>query len=89
MSNPYLNSEQNDYVDYLHSLPLTEKCWCGWNRLGKCYNCPADKTCADKVAAQCPECHNDGGPEGKPITHRIGCSKREAKNAEIQSSEQA
>lgn len=78
MSNAYLNDDQNSYVEYLHRIPLAGKCWCGWYPLGECPTCPKDKTCADKVAAQCPICHNDGGPEGRIITHRIGCSSRGA-----------
>lgn len=75
----YFNSDQEDYMRSLARIDPKEKCWCGWYRLGECPNgCPVDKTCADKLAARCPDCHNDAGPAGdRPIWHRVGCSARE------------
>lgn len=70
----YFNSDQESYMKSLDAIPLEQKCWCGWYRLGECPNCKTTRTCADKVAAQCPVCRNDGGPENRPITHRIGCT---------------
>jgi len=70
----YLNSDQESYVRSLNSIPLAERCWCGWYRLGECPNCKTARSCADKVAEQCPGCHNDGGPERREIVHRRGCS---------------
>jgi hypothetical protein len=72
----YLNPDQAEYVRELHRMDPAEKCWCGWYPKGKCHTCPPDKTCADKMAVQCPECHNDPGWwEGGAIIHRVGCSK--------------
>jgi hypothetical protein len=44
----YLNSDQQSYRESLALIPLHEKCWCGWYRLGECPHCPTNKTCADK-----------------------------------------
>ncbi len=68
------NDDQRDYMDYLGRIPPAEKCWCGWDRLGKCstpVNCNtshAGKTRADYLAAACDECRV------LPPIHRIGCS---------------
>lgn len=73
----YFNSDQRSYMRSLDDMLPESKCWCGWYPLGKCQDCPPDKSAADKIAAWCPECHDDPGPKGdRAITHRIGCSKR-------------
>lgn len=48
----YFNSEQTAYMEALDKIPLNERCWCGWYRLGECPHCLPGKTCADK----CPVC---------------------------------
>ncbi|MEK7381664.1 MAG: hypothetical protein AAB262_00065 [Elusimicrobiota bacterium] len=72
----YLNEYQQEYVDSLSKIPLTERCWCGWGRLGDCQgggdcdlNYPG-KTRADYLAAACAECFT------LPPIHRIKCSLR-------------
>jgi hypothetical protein len=32
----YFNDDQRDYMSYLGTLALEQKCWCGWNKLGDC-----------------------------------------------------
>ena len=75
----YFNSEQLAHMDALDRMPPETKCWCGWDRLGECWNCNRDcpgKTAADKMAAWCPECRNAPSPDGaQPIIHRYGCSR--------------
>lgn len=45
------NEEQKAYMKTLNEMPLEEKCYCGWNKVGKCYNCDDEtKTRADYVA---------------------------------------
>jgi hypothetical protein len=74
-----LNEEQESHWRALVKIPPERRCWCGWSLLGECWHCSRsvpDKTCADKIAASCPECHNDPGPYGPgPIVHFTGCSK--------------
>lgn len=75
----YFNEDQQDYMRSLAEMPLESKCWCGWHRLGECQNCATyapGKTCADKVAAMCPECRYEPSPNGGQIEHRIGCPKK-------------
>ena len=72
------NSDQQEYMVHLSNLPAAAKCWCGWYLLGECSNCATyapGKTCADKMAVWCPECHNDPGPNGGTITHIKGCKQ--------------
>ena len=72
----YFNEGQRGYMNSLAQIPPAERCWCGWFRLGECHSCPPDKTAADKLAARCPSCHNNPGPEGnRAIVHRIGCNQ--------------
>jgi hypothetical protein len=68
------NEEQLAHMKELDSIPPEQRCWCGWARLGECYNCSrdttrADKTYAERMNAQCPECGAD------PPYHRYYCSK--------------
>ncbi len=53
------NEEQRTRMAYLDSLPLEQRCYCGWATLGSCYNgntlqgkhfCHPTKTRADHVA---------------------------------------
>lgn len=70
------NSDQQSYMDMLCNLPPSARCWCGWNPLGECQHCATyapGKTCADKIAVQCPECLSDPGPNGGTITHVRWC----------------
>ena len=72
------NSYQQSYMDMLSNLPALAKCWCGWYLLGECPNCATyapGKTCADKMAVWCLECHNDPGPNSGTITHIKGCKQ--------------
>lgn len=51
MSREMFNSEQNSYMDWLATQPPESLCYCGWYKLGECYNCRKDhpgKTNADK-----------------------------------------
>lgn len=68
------NSEQQSYMNYLASLPPETRCWCGWYKVGECYNCKRDghegKTRVDRLALACPECTAD------PPHHRIGCGNQ-------------
>jgi len=50
----YFNSEQEAYMAELAAMPLSKKCFCGWDLAGKCVNCNKDYpglTCADKCLA--------------------------------------
>lgn len=50
----WANQDQNEWMDYLDSLPPDKKCYCGWNRICECTNteeCKAGKSAADKRAA--------------------------------------
>lgn len=70
-----LNADQQDYVDSLSKIAPDQKCYCGWFRLGQCGHCPPHLTCADKLAAMCPECKNYPYIlDGRPITHNIKCA---------------
>lgn len=78
----YFNSEQEDYMRSLAAIPETERCFCGWDRFGECYNCKRDsfatgKTLADRRSLECPHCGNYQHREGGTITHRIGCPARD------------
>ena len=75
----YFNDDQLEAWHALERIPPEQRCWCGWERLGECRQCPPGKTCADKMAAWCPECRSAPTPDGaRPITHRVGCSLRAA-----------
>jgi hypothetical protein len=73
------NADQQSWMDALGRMPPETKCWCGWDRLGDCYNCKRDgisKSFADKIAVWCPECNNAPSADGaRPIIHRRGCSR--------------
>lgn len=74
----YFNEDQLDYMRSMAEIEPSKRCWCGWYRLGECPNCKTyapNKTCADKIATWCPECHNNPGSSGGIITHSISCSK--------------
>lgn len=77
MKRGYFNDEQLEYMDSLAKLSAEDTCYCGWNPIGKCQNCPPGKTAADKIAAWCPECRGAPSADGaRPLVHRVGCSKR-------------
>jgi len=44
----YFNREQEAHMDELARIPLDQKCFCGWYRLGQCPNCTTRLSCADK-----------------------------------------
>lgn len=71
------NEYQTDYMRSLSKVPLEEKCWCGWYRLGACPNCRPGETCAERVAASCEACGNFPAHRGdtRPLTHRFYCPK--------------
>ena len=53
------NEDQKDAMAFLSTLAPEEKCYCGWEREGQCYNCKRDpqragKTSADKIAESDP-----------------------------------
>lgn len=51
MRSGYFNSEQEDHMAWLHSLPPSAKCFCGWYLMGECTDCKKSYpglTCADK-----------------------------------------
>lgn len=69
------NADQIRHMEYLNSLPLEDKCWCGWFKLGECATCPPDRTAADKLAVSCPGCGGSPGPGGiRLIIHRAWCT---------------
>ncbi len=49
------NEYQRDRMRELNTMTPEERCYCGWARLGECYNtgktivCQVGKTCADKL----------------------------------------
>ena len=67
------NSEQIDHMRWLHSLGHEARCWCGWERIGKCYGrCNVDRpdrSHADFLAAACPDCRT------LPPNHVRGCPR--------------
>jgi hypothetical protein len=68
------NEYQIEHMKYLESISPDKRCWCGWYELNKCPRCPKDRTCEEKLAVRCPECHNDPGWNGNTkIIHTIGC----------------
>ena len=73
----YFNSEQEAHMRSLEATPPEKRCWCGWYLLGGCPQCKTSRSCADKLLERCDCCHNDGGPERRPIIHRIGCKKEQ------------
>lgn len=78
----YFNDEQQAYMKYLGSLGAKEKCWCGWDLFGKCYNCNRhevlkDLTLADKLPLRCLECGNSPGVPGQTLVHIRGCRNGE------------
>ena len=73
----YFNDEQRDHMRSLEEIPPAERCWCGWYRLGQCRNCPASATCADKLAARCPQCRNAPSKPGGTLVHLVTCPASE------------
>jgi hypothetical protein len=74
------NKEQTEYIESLSKISPEKRCYCGWERFGKCYNCNRSeyrkgKTCADKLKEWCPECHIE--PYNGKIRHAMCCSKYE------------
>jgi hypothetical protein len=70
------NAGQIDYMEYLSRQDPSTLCWCGWYEKGKCNAgtpCPPDKSCADKMAVWCPDCHNAPDLITGEIIHRVGC----------------
>jgi hypothetical protein len=51
-------------------MPLDQRCWCGWDRIGGCYGRCNDThpglSRKDYLELACPQCHTLG-------THRIKC----------------
>jgi len=75
-----INEYQLAHMRSLAEILPEEKCWCGWERFGKCNNkpplCYEGFTCADKLAASCNECEaTPCSPDDNTIHHRITCSK--------------
>lgn len=72
-----LNAEQSDHLDYLSSLNPADRCYCGWNPVNDCWDCPKGASLAQRLKVQCPDprCRNYPYLGGKPtITHNIKCS---------------
>jgi hypothetical protein len=68
------NQEQIEHMVYLSSISDDKLCWCGWNLLGECYNCPKNLSLLDKKKVWCKDCRNEPSNYGKgKIIHRIGC----------------
>lgn len=71
------NDDQRAYMRDMAALPLEQKCYCAWYRLGECPNCPPGLSVVDRLKLECPECHNY--PPARyldtPITHNIRCSQ--------------
>jgi hypothetical protein len=85
----YFNEEQQAYMQELSRIPEDQRCFCGWDRFGQCYNCNRDgefmnaKTLSDRRKLECPDCGNYPYNETLQITHRMGC-KRTATEQESQ-----
>lgn len=76
------NKDQLDHMKYLRSIPLEDKCWCGWYLHGECWNgCPDDVTCADKMKLKCEDCGNTPYRPGMKLVHIINCP-RNPRNSE-------
>lgn len=68
------NQEQIEYIVYLSSISDDNLCWCGWNLLGDCQNCPNHLSAADKKKSWYKDCRSEPSDYGKgKITHRRGC----------------
>lgn len=77
----YFNEDQQAYMASLAATPDEERCYCGWDRFGECYNCKQDeftktRTRADRVKLSCPHCGNYPSREGQEISHNIKCPTR-------------
>lgn len=59
MREKMFNRDQVAHMEYLASIPADKKCWCGWYLLGECPHCSSDKTNADRIKNQCPDCKGD------------------------------
>jgi len=70
------NAEQRAYMATLDNMDPATKCWCGWYALAecRCERVTNGQTCADKIAAKCPECGNDPFQPGSKIVHLRNCS---------------
>ena len=72
----YFNNDQLAEMSRLEGIPAEDRCWCGWYRIEECgCGSPRDKTCADKLAARCPECGNAPTRPGDDLIHISGCSR--------------
>lgn len=77
MSWSVFNEEQQDHMRSLAAIPADQRCWCGWNRVNKCYNCPAGYSLAQRLIVQCPSCRNFPRPWiSSTLTHVITCKER-------------
>ncbi len=74
----FFNQEQTEHMDSLAAIPDEYRCWCGWNILGKCMNCPEKSpSLAARIKVSCPhkQCRNypnPNDPSGK-IIHNVAC----------------
>lgn len=73
-----LNSHQKAYAEDMARTPSHLRCWCGWFLLSECRcerNGAGVATLADRIEAECPECHNAPFQQGGEIVHSVKCSK--------------
>jgi predicted amidophosphoribosyltransferase len=66
------NEYQIAEVKYLNSLKPNELCYCGWYTLGRCPNCPPNKSQADKQVRECPQCKAAPHASGDYRTIHLG-----------------
>lgn len=75
------NPEQLEHMRDLAAIPPTERCWCGWGRVGTCDTpnpCPPDVTLADRLPTQCQCCGRAAARPDATRTagsHYHGCSR--------------
>jgi hypothetical protein len=74
------NAEQREHMDYLASIPASERCWCGWGLAERCDTfgpCPPDVTLAVRIATEMPCCRRPAArPDCSRTTgsHYAGCT---------------
>lgn len=75
------NKEQLEHMNSLAAIPDDERCWCGWDRLGQCRNCPEKSpSLAARIKVSCKyrQCRaypKPNDPTGT-IIHTVVCPAR-------------
>lgn len=86
------NKEQTEHMQGLAAIPSENRCWCGWDKLGECRNCPEKShSLAARIKVSCPhrQCRSYPRPDDpeQKITHTVACPVRLEKEMELMSSD--